>query len=128
MRKLLFCSLVLCLVPLAAGCNAKPETVAETAISAAYGFITQAQANHQAECTANPNLAFPCQAIRNAVTAENLAVDALETYCGWSVPPTNSQASLQCQEAPSAKAGLLRAVANLQGVLTNYKNISGGTP
>lgn len=109
-----------------AGCFQSPQATAYQAIAAAQGFLQQAQANHGQYCEANPNVGFPCVAIHNAVVAENMAVDALETYCSWTIPPADPKAA--CTPVASAKAALLQAVANLTSALNQYKDLSGGKP
>lgn len=111
-----------------ASCQQSLQQTAVETIAAAQGFITQAQTNHHDYCVANPTVQFPCRDIHDAVVAQNQLVNALEIYCGWSVPPTTAQQAQACSPAPSAKVFLEQALVNLTGALNNYKTLSGGKP
>jgi hypothetical protein len=63
------------------GCSQPIEMTARDVIAANHGVLTAAQAQHRAECTANHSLAA-CQIIAKDISAQNLAIDALEAYCG----------------------------------------------
>ena len=101
-------------------------------LAAAQGFIAQAQANHNTECTAAPTKPFPCVAINQAVAAQNVAVSALETYCQVPVAPTpatlQAQGSAACNPNPTSKQVLVAALSNLGAIVAQYKSQSGGQP
>ena len=108
------------------------EQQARDALAASQGFITQAQKNHQAECSQTPKKAFPCAMINQAVGAQNLAIDALETYCSWTAQDVQDAAAGKsvhpCFEAKTAADPLKAALSNLNQILKDYKLASGGTP
>ena len=94
------------------------ENTARDTIAGAKGFIEQAQRNHHDECVANPTKAFPCQAINRAVGAQNILVDALEIYCGWT---KDTPQATSCHADKSKGTQLQAAVANLNEVLIHYR-------
>ena len=108
------------------------EQQARDALAASQGFIMQAQKNHQAECSQTPKKPFPCGTINQAVGAQNLAIDALETYCSWTPQDVADAAAGKtvhaCIEAKTAEDTLRSALANLNRILKDYKAASGGTP
>jgi hypothetical protein len=114
-----------------AGCT-PVEQQARDALAASQGFIMQAQKNHQAECSQTPKKAFPCAMINQAVGAQNLAIDALETYCSWTAQDVQDAAASKsvhpCFEAKTAMDPLKAALSNLNQILKDYKLASGGTP
>lgn len=122
---------VLAVALLLAGCSPL-ENQARDALAASQGFIAQAQMNHQAECSATPKKAFPCAMINQAVGAQNLAIDALETYCSWIPQDVANVAAGKpvhgCIEVKTASGALSAALANLSRVLKDYKTASGGQP
>jgi len=75
-------TLSLLLLPLlgADACSSKQD-VARDAIAGAKGFIEAQQEVHLASCQADPAQS-KCVAINKAVAAQNLAIDALQLYCG----------------------------------------------
>jgi len=121
-----FCGLFLIALSLClSGCI---EKAARDAAAAAQGFIVQAQANHNAECTANPALDFPCQTINRAIAAQNLLIDSLETYCGWPTRPTADQLknfTAPCNGSAGAKATLTIAISNLKDILPDLQRAAG---
>ena len=95
MRKRWFLlDVVLVAVLLMVACEQKPEVIARDAIAASKGFIEQSQKHHGLECEARcdpaavPTIQDPklckniCNAINDAVRAQNAAIDALNVYCG----------------------------------------------
>jgi hypothetical protein len=108
------------------------EQQAQDALAASQGFIVQAQKNHQAECSQTPKKAFPCGTINQAVGAQNLAIDALETYCSWTPQDVADAAAGKsvhaCIETKTAEDTLRSTLANLNRILKDYKTASGGTP
>jgi len=123
--------LLIAIVFLAAGCT-PVEQQARDALAASQGFIVQAQKNHQAECSQTPKKDFPCGIINQAVGAQNLAIDALETYCSWTPQDVADAAAGKtvhpCVESKTAEDTLKSALANLNRILKDYKTASGGTP
>jgi len=112
-----------------AGCT-PVEQQARDALAASQGFIMQAQQNHQAECAATPKKSFPCAMINQAVGAQNLAIDALEVYCGWTAQDIQDAAAGKsvhpCIETKTAADPLKAALTNLNQILKDYKLASGG--
>jgi hypothetical protein len=124
-------AILIAVVFLAAGCS-PVEQQARDALAASQGFIMQAQQNHQAECSQTPKKSFPCAMINQAVGAQNLAIDALEVYCGWTAQDVQDAAAGKsvhpCFEAKTAMDPLKAALSNLNQILKDYKLASGGTP
>ena len=114
-----------------AGCT-PVEQQARDALAASQGFIMQAQKNHQAECSQTPKKSFPCAMINQAVGAQNLAIDALEVYCGWTASDVADAAASKtvhaCVPVKTAADPLKAALSNLNRILKDYKLTSGGTP
>ena len=107
-------------------CNTPLENQARDTAAAAQGFITAAQTAHGAECKADPTKAV-CVDINRAVDAQNILIDAAETYCGWQTRPTPAQlaaATASCQRISSASSGLQVATGNLQNILADIKAVS----
>jgi len=118
-------------VVLLGGCS-PVEQQARDALAASQGFIMQAQKNHQAECSQTPKKAFPCAAINQAVGAQNLAIDALEVYCGWTAQDVADAAAGKtvhpCVPVKTAADPLKAALSNLNRILKDYKLASNGAP
>ena len=114
-----------------AGCS-PVEQQARDALAASQGFIMQAQKNHQAECSQTPKKAFPCAMINQAIGAQNLAIDALEIYCGWTASDVADAAAGKsvhaCVPVKTAADPLKAALSNLNRILKDYKLASGGAP
>src|SRR6516225_1731797 len=114
-----------------AGCS-PVEQQARDALAAAQGFIMQAQQNHQAECSQTPEKDFPCAMINQAIGAQNLAIDALEIYCGWTASDVADAAAGKsvhaCVPVKTAADPLKAALSNLNRILKDYKLASGGAP
>jgi hypothetical protein len=114
-----------------AGCS-PVEQQARDALAASQGFLMQAQKNHQAECSQTPKKDFPCGTINQAVGAQNLAIDALEVYCGWTASDVADAAAGKtvhaCVPVKTAADPLKAALSNLNRILKDYKAASGGTP
>ena len=124
-------AILIAVVFLAAGCS-PVEQQARDALAASQGFIMQAQKNHQAECSQTPKKDFPCAMINQAVGAQNLAIDALEVYCGWSASDIADAAAGKsvhaCVPVKTAADPLKAALSNLNRILKDYKAASGGQP
>jgi hypothetical protein len=127
-RTVNFAALVLTCLSIA-GCPKAEETALQTAY-AAQGFIQQAQANHLQECQLYPQKNFPCEMINQAVGAQNMLIDAAETYCGWPAGymPPQGAIPAACSRKPDALSILLAATANLGHIIKDYKLASGGKP
>jgi hypothetical protein len=114
-----------------AGCS-PVEQQARDALAASQGFIMQAQQNHQAECSQTPKKDFPCAMINQAIGAQNLAIDALEIYCGWTASDVADAAAGKsvhaCVPVKTAADPLKAALSNLNRILKDYKLASGGAP
>jgi hypothetical protein len=111
---------LMCLVLVLAACQPL-ENTARDVIAGAQGFIEQAQKNHLAECQANPTKDFPCRTINRAVAAQNLAIDSLTVYCGFSkdTPPNTP-----CAANKSKAASLKSALETLNRIIADYKEAS----
>jgi hypothetical protein len=111
------------------GCP-KAEVIALQTAYASQGFIQQAQQNHLQECQASPTKSFPCAMINQAIGAQNMLIDAAETYCGWPagyMPPQGATPA-PCIRKADALAILQAATANLGQTIKDYKIASGGKP
>ncbi len=94
------------------------ENQARNAIAGADGFLEQAQKNHLDECKANPSKDFPCGMINRAGAAQNLAIDSLRVYCGYTkATPPNTP----CVANKSSAASLRAAIDNLNKIIADYK-------
>jgi len=121
-------SLLLCAAGFLAGCTPLENNARDVA-AAAQGFIIRAQTLHQAECAANPNLQV-CGIINQAIGAQNLLIDSIESYCGWPARPTPAQLSsvtASCQRIKTFQAGLQTAVTNLDSTMSDLKIAAGVT-
>ena len=68
----------------------------------------------------------------DAAGAQNLAIDALEVYCGWTASDVADAAAGKtvhaCVPVKTAADPLKAALSNLNRILRDYKAASGGTP
>jgi hypothetical protein len=107
---------------LAITCNIPAD--ARNSLATAQGVIQSAQSQHQAECSANPSLAV-CTAINNLVKLQNVAIDGLETYCGWPARPTAAQlaaaSQTPCTKNAPALTILTTALQNLNVAIADFK-------
>ena len=108
---------------LLAGCTSL-ESNARDLAAASQGFIVTAQQKHTIECQATP-LNDVCVTINKAVYAQNVLIDAVETYCGWPARPTPAQltaaGALPCKRVSGATATLQAAVNNLNAIMGDLK-------
>lgn len=105
------------------------EQTARDLAATANGFITQAQSIHAKECHANPALKT-CAIINQAVGAQNVLIDAAESYCGWPARPTPAElasATTSCARIKSATPALQTAVRNLNDVMGDLRAAAGVT-
>lgn len=114
MRKLLPLLLISCLLLL--GCT-PVEQNARDGIATAAAVLRFAQTKYGPSCTANPKQAI-CQNINKAVHANNLAIDALESYC--QLTPA-SDPTLPCKPVKALEPALASALANLNQTVTDLK-------
>jgi hypothetical protein len=106
-------------------CSTPVEVVARDGIAAAKGYIESEQAKHHDECTSDPVAApkmHTCVVINQAVAAQNLAIDALETYCA-SADFTDNKGP--CKPDKSLEPKLRSAMENLQNILQQVQAFTG---
>ena len=105
-------------------CNVAPD--ARDSIAANFGYLTWAQTQYGASCKANPTQTV-CVIVTKDIAAQNLAITALETYCGGT--PTGTNAAFAnggpCAPVASALAALNAAVANFAPLMANIKALAG---
>jgi len=118
MKRIRIALLLVAALPLLAISSCDKAKSARDAIATASGTIAFAQQ----QCAKVPAQAF-CKLVPKSVAAENLAIDALETYCGFT-PAT--PAGTACVAVASAKAGLDTALANLSQSTSDIKALGGG--
>jgi hypothetical protein len=103
-------------------CNIPADT--RNSLATAQGVIQSAQSQHQAECSANPSMAV-CTKINELVRLQNVAIDGLETYCGWPARPTAAQlaaaSQTPCTKNAPALTILTTALQNLNTAIADYK-------
>jgi len=116
MRKLLPILALLLL----SGCGSVEQS-ARNVIVASSAVLSTAQSEFKAVCTVAPTQTV-CVAINKAGAAENLAIDSLEAYCGFTA---TSDPSTVCVPVASAQAALQAAVANLNQLITDLKPLLG---
>ena len=104
--------LALLVQPLA-GCGPFEQTARDT-IATLGGLIKTAQAEYQAECTANPS-EQKCVLVNEAIRAHKLTITGLEIYCGFTIGSTLPEAT--CTPIKSALAAVEAAVANLKPLI-----------
>lgn len=104
-------------------CNT--AATARDTIATSFGYLTWAQSNYKASCTANP-AQTPCVLINKAIPVNNLAIDALEFYCSGVAPA--GQASFAsggpCVPVASGLAALNAALANLGPIVADLKALA----
>jgi hypothetical protein len=114
--KLLSIATVAVLLMLTVACHTFEANARDT-IAAANGVIVQAEVQYSPTCTSNPNQSV-CQTINKAVAAQNAAITALETYCGFTAA---NQPSDKCQPVKALEPALTSALANLNQFVTELK-------
>jgi len=128
-RKLL--PLIVLLLALTAGCQHQPpsgapaptpvtlEQRARDGIAAATGFLSSAQTQYHDQCVAAPTGAA-CVTIHKGVAAQNVAIDALKTYCAFGKSdPLDST----CKPVANAADALKSALSNLSSIITDVKGL-----
>jgi len=128
-RKLLLTTVLL--LAFTAGCQHQPpsgtpaptpttlEQRARDGIAAATGFLSSAQTQYHDQCVAAPTGAA-CVTIHKGVAAQNVAIDALETYCGFSKSdPLDSP----CKPVANSADALKSALSNLSGIISDVKGL-----
>lgn len=118
MRKLLMVAVV-ALLGFTAACHTFEANARDT-IAAANGAIVQAEVQYSITCTSNPNQTV-CVDINKAVAAQNAAITALETYCGFT---SASKAEDTCKPVKSFQPALTAALANLNQIVTELKGVT----
>lgn len=119
MKRLIILALVLTIALVMIGCP-KPAENARNAIASAQGFIVAQQQIHGQSCKAAPSQEV-CVNINKAVSAQNAAVTALETYCGWNPLAPPSDPNAPCVPVKGAEAALTAAVGNLNQIIGEIK-------
>jgi hypothetical protein len=118
---LLICTLAL--MTQAFTCNT--AATARDTIATSYGYLTWAQSNYKTTCMANP-AQTPCVLINKAIPINNLAIDALEIYCGGTAPVGQVPFAQggPCVAVSSALPALQSALANLGPIIADLKALT----
>jgi hypothetical protein len=103
-----------------AGCKETPDQIARDVLATSSGTLDQAQTEYLAECQSNPGKQV-CSLINKAGDAQNAAITALETYCGYQLTPTPPDPATQCVPVASAYGGLVTATTNLNQIIGELK-------
>lgn len=121
----------LILAPLFAGCKhaaqsgvptTPPVTLEQRArdgIAAATGFLSSAQTQYHDQCAAAPTGAA-CVTIHKGVAAQNIAIDALKTYCAFG---NGDSLDSICKPVANSADALKSALSNLSGIITDVKGL-----
>jgi hypothetical protein len=120
--KKLFLMSLLCAVAIMAvmaGCSQPLEQTARDLLAANKGALTAAQDQYRASCTTAPT-GTPCAIINKDIAAQNVAVDALEAYCGSAAFNTSGA---PCQPNAALKDKLTAALSTLNQDFTDVKGI-----
>lgn len=126
MNKSLILALVLSLGLVACG---PIEETARDSIAAAKGAIQEAQTAYIPICIeTGTNPSDPaCFLINNAIDINDLAIDALLTYCGFEIDnTTTSEPPLTCNPQSDKKALLLTALKNLNRIIADVRKLVSG--
>lgn len=116
MRKSLVGIVALCVI--LAACD-PPQNVARDALAANRAVLVTYQNKYQNECAQNPAMKT-CRIIHEAVTAQNLAVDALDLYCQGITTPSFMDGG-PCAPDKSAEPKLRAALKNLDVIMRDVK-------
>jgi hypothetical protein len=99
-----------------------PSTLDQRArdgIATATGFIGKAQEQYLDQCKAAP-MGGVCVTIHKAVASQNVAIDALRTYCGFG--PVDGL-DTPCKPVANAADALTAALGNLSNIVTDVKGV-----
>ena len=113
----LFLSLVICIPQF--GCGETYAKQARDIIATSNALLMTAQAQYKASCIANPAQSI-CVAINSAGAAQNLALDGLSLYCGFTA---SSPAGTVCTPVSSALSALQAAIANLNTITADLRTL-----
>lgn len=132
MKRLAGISVLAIAVLISMGIAACPKAQkARDVIATSNGIIVSAQGQWQKSCSANPGQTV-CRLINRLIDGQNTAVDALETYCGWTARPTPAQigsaGTTPCVENPSLFTVLNNAVTNLNQIISEWKALNATPP
>jgi hypothetical protein len=116
-RSVVFSAVLLLVV----GCTPADQT-ARNIIAASNAVLVTAQAQYKTQCISAPS-GRVCVAINTAGAAQNVALDALATYCQFTPQSPVAQA---CIPAKSALPALKAALANLQTITAYLKTLIQG--
>jgi len=105
------------------GCGETTQASARDVIATANALLITAQAQYKTSCIANPAQTV-CIAINKAGAAQNVALDALSVYCGFT---SSTPAGTVCTPVASGLAALQGALANLGAVTADLKSLLGVT-
>ena len=97
--------------------SATVQSSARDAAAAINGVLTSAQAKYTTACESDPGQT-PCTLIKKGVTAQNLLITALDTYCGWSATTAPLDPSAACIPVASASQTLVNATSNVETLIT----------
>lgn len=120
MRKaVIVLAVLLIMLPLLAVSCSSPEKTARDGIATMNGYLVSARARHS-ECDPDK---FPgnqpqsqCQVIRRGTQANNLAIDALEVFCGG---PAFNAGTGACQAPNKGQPAFQQGLDKLNSALVN---------
>ena len=115
MKKL---SLLLAATIVLVGCGL--ENNARDSAAALNGVLTSAQAQHLAECQADPSMPH-CQLIKRGISGQNALITATESYCGWSTTAPPPDPTTKCVPVKGAEAALKAAITNANELTLEIK-------
>ena len=98
------------------------DQVARNTLATSSGVLNQAQKEYLAECSANPTTKT-CTLINQAGSAQNAAITAVETYCGFPNSGAVPSQDAKCVPLASAESALVAATANLQEIIGEVKAV-----
>lgn len=120
MRNLSRLLILLAMATILAACT-DFETRSMKTVAAGSAFINDQAAQHKTECSANPALAV-CVALARAAGGLNVAIDALEVYCGGPSYASNGQ----CQPNAAYQYKLAEALANFTNEISDVRSLVAG--
>lgn len=116
--KTIFAGILGVIVLTTLACNQSLEMTARDAIAANKGLITQAQMEY-ASCKTDATPSA-CGIINKDVSAQNVAIDALEAYCGSAA---FSLGTAPCQPHAQLQDKLVAALTDLQRTTNDVKQV-----
>lgn len=118
---MLTCTLIMCVA-----CS-PIEKNARDAAAALSGLLVTAQNQYATTCVPNPSQDV-CVNINKAVSAQNLLVVSIESYCGWQTSVVPPDPTAKCVPNKSATAQLTSAITNANAAIALVKGIVQNAP